>query len=186
MALPVVALQVILLSLLSSALFEAILWLLFYRDSAYMRQLEQLERAGKRLEAAQEDLALDPNNPAKKKVQQRLDKEVKGYLAAMYGTKIKIGLLTGASMIGGMWLIMRRFKGAVVAKMPFVPPGFFSNLTHMGLPGDDLTDVSAAFFYAVATPWFRSNIVKAAGTGPSRAVAKLINGAPSALVDKKP
>lgn len=60
MAVPYDALQVIAVSLLSAALFEAVTWLLFYRTGSYGRQIEQLERMGKKLEEAQDQLAADP------------------------------------------------------------------------------------------------------------------------------
>jgi hypothetical protein len=59
--------------------------------------------------------------------------------------------------------------------MPFVPPGFITGLTHMGLPGDDMTDVSASFFFATTGPLFRSNLQKLTGSGPTRTAAKFLN-----------
>jgi hypothetical protein len=67
--------------------------------------------------------------------------------------------------------------------MPFSPPGFFTNLTHMGLPGDDMTDVSAAFFFATTGTLFRANLSKLLGSGPSRTATKYLNTAVG--VDKK-
>lgn len=60
--------------------------------------------------------------------------------------------------------------------MPFVPFSMFANLTHLGLPGDDLTDVSAAFFYTMATPILRANIAKLLGSGPSRSAQRFLGG----------
>jgi calcium load-activated calcium channel len=59
--------------------------------------------------------------------------------------------------------------------MPFVPYKLFTGLTHMGLPGDDMTDASAAFFFASTSPWFRSNLQKLLGTAPSRTATKYLN-----------
>ncbi|KAI8477118.1 MAG: integral membrane protein DUF106-domain-containing protein [Monoraphidium minutum] len=167
--------QVICVSLLSAALFEAVMWLMFNRTGAYTRQLDQLDKLGKRMEAAEAELQADPNNNGKKKALQRLEKDLRGFSLSLQGTKFKIGLMTAASMISGMWLINRRFKGVVVAKMPFTPPGIFTNLTHMGLPGDDMTDVSAAFFFATTGTWFRANMQKVTGSGPGRTATKYLN-----------
>lgn len=184
MAVPLEALQVVCLSFLSAALYEAVMWLLFYRSSSYGRQMEQLERLGKRLDAAQEELAEDPNNASKKKAWQRLQKDLGRFSLSMQSTKIKVALLTGASMLAGMWLVNRRFKGVAVAKFPFVPPSLFTNLTHLGLPGTDMTDVSAAFFFATTGPLFRSNLQKLLGSGPSRTATKYLNS-PAVPMDKK-
>lgn len=59
-------------------------------------------------------------------------------------------------------------------KMPFVPYRLFTNLTHYGLPGDDMRDVSAAFFFAVTQTVFRANIAKFAGTAPPRTATKYL------------
>ncbi|GBF92591.1 hypothetical protein Rsub_05205 [Raphidocelis subcapitata] len=183
MAVPWLALQAVAISAVVACAFEALVWLLFYRNTGYGRDLEQLDRLGKRLDAAVAELAADPNNNSKKKTQQRLERELRAFSLTLQGNKFKIGLLTAASMIGGMWLINKRFRGTPVAKMPFAPPGFFTGLTHMGLPGDDMTDVSAAFFYATTGPWFRANLSKLTGTGPSRTATKYLNTA--LAVDKK-
>lgn len=67
--------------------------------------------------------------------------------------------------------------------MPFVPPSLFTNLTHMGIPGDDMTEVSAAFFFATTGPLFRANMQKIMGSGPSRMATKYLNGV--GVVNKK-
>jgi hypothetical protein len=200
------------------------------------------------------------NNNSKKKAYQRLERELRGFSLSLQGVKMKIGILTAASMFGGMWLINRNFKGVVVAKveapgrargwgggggsgagyggtpgngrpprpcpslpprgahavcpqpqarppraataahrtphqpqpqppprrraqMPFVPHSLFSGLTHMGLPGTDMTEVGAAFFFATTSPMLRANMQKLLGTGPARTATKYLN-APVA-VDKK-
>jgi hypothetical protein len=186
-------------------------------------------------------------NNSKKKAMQRLERELRKFSMDMQGTKMKIQLLTMASMVGGMYLINRHFKGIVVAKvqpphvqpgaprpaarrgratsapsarpgaraplrrarapptdaapppssraplspsprfvarqMPFVPPNLFSGITHMGLPGSDLTEVGASFFYMTTGPLLRANLQKLLGTGPSRTALKYLNS-PVAM-DKK-
>jgi hypothetical protein len=60
--------------------------------------------------------------------------------------------------------------------MPFVPPSLLTNLTHLGLEGDDMTQVSAAFFYATTSPFFRTNLQKLLGSAPNRTAMKFLNG----------
>ena len=59
--------------------------------------------------------------------------------------------------------------------MPFVPFSMLTNLTHMGLEGDDMTDVSASFLFAMLTPLFRANFQKLLGIGPTRTATKYLN-----------
>jgi hypothetical protein len=54
---------------------------------------------------------------AKKKALQRLDKDVRSQSMALQATRVKIGIATGASMLGGMWFINRRYRGVPVAKV---------------------------------------------------------------------
>jgi hypothetical protein len=68
--------------------------------------------------------------------------------------------------------------------MPFVPHKWVANLTHMGLPGDDLTDVSAAFFYVTTTPWLRALMGTLTGSAPGRTAAKYL-AQPAADVSAK-
>lgn len=60
MALPVDALKVVGLSFVIASLYEFVVWLLFHRGSSYGRQLEQLDRLGKKLDAAKVDVQEDP------------------------------------------------------------------------------------------------------------------------------
>lgn len=69
--------------------------------------------------------------------------------------------------------------------MPFVPYQLFSNLTHMGLKGDDMRDVSAAFFFVTTSPLFRANAQRLLGAAPSRAATKYIGAAMAPPPDKK-
>lgn len=60
MAVPWDALRVVGLSFVLAAAYEFVVWFLFHRNSSYGRQLEQLDRLGKRLDAAQADAEADP------------------------------------------------------------------------------------------------------------------------------
>lgn len=104
---------------------------------------------------------------------------------SMQSAKFKLGLLTGFSMFGGMWVVNKFYTGHPVARMPFVPFKLFTNLTHMGLPGDDMTEVSAAFFFAITQPVFRANLSKLAGTAPGRAATKYLGITTAAPADSK-
>lgn len=60
MAVPWNAIQVVLISAVYAALVEGVMWVLFYRNSSYSRQMDQLEKIGKKLEVAQQESAADP------------------------------------------------------------------------------------------------------------------------------
>lgn len=56
----------------------------------------------------------------------------------------------------------------VVAKLPFTPFGFLHGLSHRNLPGDDYTDCSMMFMYAMCGMGIRSNVQKLLGTTPPK------------------
>ena len=72
--------------------------------------------------AAQPHRAIRPpcpqrqNSVPRKKAHKRLEVEVRNFSLELQGTKFKIAILTGLSMVGGMWLVNKRFKGVVVGK----------------------------------------------------------------------
>ena len=50
-------------------------------------------------------------------------------------------------MMVSMYLINNHFYGKIIATMPFEPLGFVSNMSHRGIDGDDMSQVSVTFIY---------------------------------------
>ena len=60
-------------------------------------------------------------------------------------------------------IVTQRFDTIVVAKLPFIPFGFFTALSHRNIPGTDLTDCSYVFLYAMSSMALKANLTKALG-----------------------
>jgi len=48
-------------------------------------------------------------------------------------------------------LLLFRFDGRVVAKLPFIPISFIQSLSHRNLAGEDYSDCSFIFLYILCT-----------------------------------
>ena len=60
-------------------------------------------------------------------------------------------------------IVTQRFDTIVVAKLPFIPFGFFTALSHRNIAGTDLTDCSYVFLYAMSSMALKANLTKALG-----------------------
>ncbi|VDP32028.1 unnamed protein product [Schistosoma margrebowiei] len=73
-------------------------------------------------------------------------------------------------------ILLIRFDGRVVAKLPFVPFSWIQGLSHRNLPGNDFTDASFVFVYILCTMSIRQNVQKILGFAPSRSFNKQSTG----------
>ena len=60
-------------------------------------------------------------------------------------------------------MIISRFDSVIVAKLPFQPFSLLANITHRGLPGDDMTDCGMMFIFILGSIVFRQNIQRIFG-----------------------
>lgn len=66
-----------------------------------------------------------------------------------------------------MYFVNSHFYGTVCARLPFEPFGFVGSMTHRGLEGDDMQEVSLVFIYLLAQMILRGTVSKVLGTeGP--------------------
>ncbi|CAN0332709.1 unnamed protein product, partial [Ectocarpus sp. 4 AP-2014] len=64
------------------------------------------------------------------------------------------------------------FAGIVVAKLPFVPISLVQKISHRALEGEDPTDCSVAFIFALCQAGVKGNIVKLVGVGHPKVSAR--------------
>ena len=55
------------------------------------------------------------------------------------------------------------FEGVTMARLPFEPLSFLTNMTHYGLPGQDMRDCSVIAIYIMMTQSIRVYFVKLLG-----------------------
>lgn len=98
------------------------------------------------------------------KVQEDNYRECHRQLSASKG---QITLGSGAVMMLSMYLVNNYFYGVVIGKLPFEPHSMVTNMTHRGLEGDDMSQVSVVFIYIMLQMALRGNISKITGSdGP--------------------
>ena len=65
------------------------------------------------------------------------------------------------------YFMNEKFYGLVVGKLPFEPVSFVASITHRGIEGDDLQQVSLLFIFMLCQWIFRAIVPKVIGTeGP--------------------
>jgi calcium load-activated calcium channel len=114
----------------------------------------------------------------------RLEDSMASNARDMAGLRFKLNMLNGLIMFASYAALQRVWGGVPVAVLPFSPPGWIANVTHRGLEGDDVTQCSAIFIYALAVGFIKPNIAKFAGWAPSRAAGRAMTPANTLALDK--
>lgn len=166
------ALKVVALSTTFSLIIETALWLLQYRTAAFKSLKGQIERQSRKLEELKAREAMSGARLEKRrKKEERLEAGMKKDVIKTLGPqRLYTGLVTVVFMMVFYNIMTTLFGGVPVAKLPFEPVSFISKLSHRGLPGNDLTDCSVAFVYALCQMGIRPVVSKLLGWGPSRAM----------------
>merc|ERR1719223_1990928 len=74
-------------------------------------------------------------------------------------------MIVGIVMVVFISNLNRAFAGVVVAKLPFTPPGFFSNMFQYGLVSPQPNDISMTFIYLLTNFSIGVYIKRALGFG---------------------
>lgn len=69
---------------------------------------------------------------------------------ALMGLTMRSQFIGIVMSLGSLWIISYLFDGVVVGKLPFTPIAWFSQMTHRRLEGDDFSDASYLFYFALA------------------------------------
>lgn len=168
------AFLVVLTALAACVIIEVVSWLLVYRTAGYKRIRDELDKASKKLEAMkQTSVAGKPAGKVNRK-EKRLEENLKTSSRDLTAMRFKLGFITSAALLVLFNVVSTAWDGHVIAKLPFSPPGFMQNISHRGLMGTDATDCSAVFVYVMALAYFKANVAKLTGWGPSRAATRLM------------
>eukprot|EP00882_Tetradesmus_deserticola_P003876 GHRQ01004100.1.p1 GENE.GHRQ01004100.1~~GHRQ01004100.1.p1 ORF type:complete len:201 (+),score=68.68 GHRQ01004100.1:229-831(+) len=175
--------NVILIGLTAAMVTEALAWAFVYRTSSYRRLKEDLERSCKKLEAMKNSSSSGGATPAAaastkaakgNRKEKRIEDNMKSSSKEMGSARFKTNLFTGVCMMVVYNLIISRWDGVVIGKLPFSPPSMLQTITHRGLKGDEATDCSAAFIFAMSFAFFKQNVAKALGFTLSRAANRAL------------
>eukprot|EP00475_Leptophrys_vorax_P029379 TRINITY_DN4309_c0_g1_i3.p2 TRINITY_DN4309_c0_g1~~TRINITY_DN4309_c0_g1_i3.p2 ORF type:complete len:183 (-),score=63.79 TRINITY_DN4309_c0_g1_i3:39-587(-) len=162
-------LTVIFISLATAAASEFISWLLIYRTEDYKSLKRQIDSLNKKLEVKKEKTTSITKLKTKEKKINTLEEQLKVKNRDMSMVKMKSTLFVAFIMIGVFGLLNNLFDGIVVAKLPFEPIPLIRGITHRNLPGNDFTDCSMVFLYALCSLSIRPNLQKFLGFEPKAA-----------------
>jgi len=160
--------EILCISFVSALLTEALSWLFIYRKAWYITLVENLEREQKKLDRWKDDDsggAKAGRSDKTKKIKTKEDrvKEMHKQLQAM---KMMSSVVMGLGMVTVFSVLSNMYDAKVVAKLPFIPFGFITSLSHRNIPGDDLSDASYIFLYAISSMAIKANLQKALGFTP--------------------
>lgn len=164
---------IMLTCLASACLCEAILWVLMYRHSSYQKLVETISRTSKKVESLKESGAKDKGSKGKKLGRQ--EQYLKQTARELHTAKMKSQLFVMFTLMGLFAIMSNLYSGTVVARLPFKPFGPIRQVSSRGLTTDDPLDCSMAFIYLLCSMTFRSNVQKALGFAPPRAIANMNN-----------
>jgi uncharacterized membrane protein (DUF106 family) len=77
--------------------------------------------------------------------------------------KMKSTFIVAAAMIFIFWRLNSAFSGVIVAKLPFHPIPLIQGISHRNINGEDMTDCSVTFIYALCSLSIRSSLQKFLG-----------------------
>mmetsp|Transcript_9305 Transcript_9305/g.23732 ORF Transcript_9305/g.23732 Transcript_9305/m.23732 type:complete len:188 (+) Transcript_9305:154-717(+) len=140
---------------------EAVNYGLVYRTSAYRGVKESIDRASKKLDSLRS--GAQGNEKQVKKKEKHMTAVMKSAQKDLATIKMKSSFVVAALLFVGYKALSSHFDGVVVAKLPFEPFPFVRGMSHRGLAGDDFTDCSMAFLYAMCASSIRLNVAKLLG-----------------------
>jgi len=164
-------------SFVSAVLAEGLSWLLVYRTESYQNIREKINRLQTQL-ARKKDVQTTPSKiKSKNKKIDRYEEALKTANRELTLSKMKMMFAVGFTLFSLFGILNSHFGGRVIAKLPFEPLPLIRNISHRGLPGDDLTDCSMAFLYALCSISIRANLQKALGFTPPKSASTGFFGA---------
>lgn len=111
----------------------------------------------------------DKNKEARRR--RDLDNQIQHKSVLLTKMTSTLGLAMSASTIVVMY-VMRSFLPAVpVARFPFEPLSFLTNVTHLGLPGNNYYECSPIFLYLLTNMLVKPVLQRVAGVPTSQATS---------------
>jgi hypothetical protein len=145
----------------STLLVEFISWAMIYRTDSYKALKEEVERTTRKLERRKKETSATAAKRAT-----GLEETLKATNQKMQVARLKSMLVVGVVMFVVVTTLNSHFEGVVIVKLPFRPFGMLQGITHRNLAGDDFTDGSCTFVYALASMALRPLVQRYVGEKP--------------------
>ena len=154
-------LATVVLAIAMTIVSNIITFVFLYRTDSYKEAFANVEKA-----AANVEKLKGKAGAAKKARQQnikRAEQTLQEKAAAMSRAGMPTNIMTTVVFIATTWKVSSYFGSRAVAKLPFVPPGFITRMSHRNVAGDDMTDSSMYFLLMMISMGLRANFKKLIG-----------------------
>ena len=143
-----------------------------YHKEEYKDLIERTRNLGVRIKELKEQHTFGQANPTKRRQQEKMikvqEQNYKDYHSQISALKWRFSMATGALSLITMWQVNSYCYAKVIATLPFEPWGMVSNLSHRGVPGDDMRQCSLAFIFVLLNLTFRGVFSKLFGSEAPR------------------
>ncbi|KAI9146435.1 integral membrane protein DUF106-domain-containing protein [Paraphysoderma sedebokerense] len=147
--------QAVFYALLAAIFAEAVEYTLIYRTSQFKNLKSTIEKLNTKIEKLQSS-----GSKRKEKQLDHFQTQLTDASRRQAGLQMRSTIVVSVVLIGVFSFLSSKFAGVPVAKLPFVPFLLVSGLSHRGLEGDDMTEASAIFIYALSSIVFKSGLKK--------------------------
>ena len=154
-------LKVVALAVAMTLATNVISWVFMYRTESYKEAFTNVEKAFANVEKLKRKAGA-----AKKARQQnikRAEQTLQEKAATMSRAGMPANIITAVVFIATTWNVSAHFGSRAVAKLPFVPPGFITRMSHRNVAGDDMTESSMYFLLMMISVGLRANFKKLIG-----------------------
>jgi uncharacterized membrane protein (DUF106 family) len=137
---------------------------MIYSTPKYQKLKKQIEKKSKEMEKLESSSSANIKKTQRK--QKNVEDELKLYARDMSMLRFKSMIFVSLTMISLLAIMNASYDGIPVALLPFTPFGFIEKLSHRNIPGDNLRECSAVFFYVICSFGIKNNIQKLCGFTP--------------------
>ncbi|KAJ1666181.1 hypothetical protein IW140_001791 [Coemansia sp. RSA 1813] len=147
--------SVLVLSLISSGISEAVSYALVYRTDQFQHLKQKIIQNELKLD--EEKQALGGSGKHRQRRIESLETMLSATRSKASGLQLRSTLVVGVMQLLFIYVVNSLFSGKVVATLPFEPLSMFSSLIHRGLPEDSPSNVcSATFIFVLGGLVFKS------------------------------
>ncbi|KAJ2726224.1 hypothetical protein GGI07_000701 [Coemansia sp. Benny D115] len=133
------------LSLVASAVSEAISYVLVYRTEQFQQVKQKVKQCEQKLEEENQTVATG-NGKNKQRRIESLNAQLSTARNKASSLQMRNMIVVAVVQLLSVYWVGSVYDGRVVARLPFEPLSFFKSLTHRGLPEDSPANVCSATF----------------------------------------
>ncbi|KAJ2698314.1 hypothetical protein FB645_005671 [Coemansia sp. IMI 203386] len=177
---------ILILSLVASAVSEAVSYALVYRTEQFRQIKAKVQQCETKLE--DEGRSTTGNNKNKQRRIESIEAQLSTARGKASSLQLRSMVVVAVVQLGSIYLVNSMYSGRPVARLPFEPLNMFRGLIQRGLPDDSPSDAcSATFVFVLGGLVFKAAIDRylQLGLPKSTALPKWVTNPEDALGMKK-